>query len=155
MKQKILILIFLFLSFSLASTKLESLEKDLSLTVHKTATCGCCKKWMKHLDSLGFETSPEDHQNLLPIKEQYGIKPEYGSCHTAVSKEGYVFEGHVPGEYISQFLAENNPNAIGLSVPGMPMGSPGMEVGDKFTPYDVLILYKDGTSEIYAEIRKK
>ena len=70
-------------------------------------------------------------------------------------KEGYVFEGHVPGEYISQFLAENNPNAIGLSVPGMPLGSPGMEVGDKFTPYDVLILYKDGTSEIYAEVRKK
>ena len=155
MKQKILILIFLSLSFSLASTKLESLEKDLSLIVHKTATCGCCKKWMKHLDNLGFETSPEDHQNLLPIKEKYGIKPEYGSCHTAVSKDGYVFEGHVPGEYISQFLAENNPNAIGLSVPGMPMGSPGMEVGDKFTPYDVLILYKDGTSEIYAEVRKK
>ena len=154
MKQKILILIFLSLSFSLASTKLESLEKDLSLIVHKTATCGCCKKWMKHLDSLGFETSPEDHQNLLSIKEKYGIKPEYGSCHTAVSKEGYVFEGHVPGEYISQFLAENNPNAIGLSVPGMPMGSPGMEVGDKFTPYDVLILYKDGTSEVYAEVRK-
>ena len=155
MKQKILILILLFLSFSLASTKLESLEKDLSLIVHKTATCGCCKKWMKHLDSLGFETSPEDHQNLLPIKEKYGTKPEYGSCHTAVSKEGYVFEGHVPGEYISQFLAENNTNAIGLSVPGMPMGSPGMEVGEKFTPYDVLILYKDGTSEIYAEVRKK
>ena len=155
MKLKILILIFLSLSFSLASTKLESLEKDLSLIVHKTATCGCCKKWMKHLDSLGFEIFPEDHQNLLPIKEKYGIKPEYGSCHTAVSKEGYVFEGHVPGEYISQFLAESNPNAIGLSVPGMPMGSPGMEVGDKFTPYDVLILYKDGTSEIYAEVRKK
>ena len=58
------------------------------------------------------------------------------------------------GEYISKFLAENNPNAIGLSVPGMPMGSPGMEVGDKFTPYDVLILYKDGTSEVYAEVRK-
>ena len=70
MKQKILILIFLSLSFSLASTKLESLEKDLSLIVHKTATCGCCKKWMKHLDSLGFETSPEDHQNLRPSKEK-------------------------------------------------------------------------------------
>ena len=109
---------------------------------------------MKHLESLDFETSPEDHQNLLHIKEKFGIRPEYRSCHTAVSKEGYVFEGHIPGEYISKFLAENNPNAIGLSVPGMPMGSPGMEVGDKFTPYDVLILYKDGTSEVYAEVRK-
>ena len=102
---------------------------------------------MKHLESLDFETAPKDHQNLLPIKEKFGIKPEYRSCHTAVSKEGYIFEGHIPGKYISQFLAENNPNAIGLSVPGMPMGSPGMEVGDKFTPYDVLILYKDGTSK--------
>lgn len=154
MKQNFLILIFLSFSLSLASIKLESLDKDLSLIVHKTPTCGCCKKWMKHLESLDFETSSEDHQNLLPIKEKFGIKPEYRSCHTAVSKEGYVFEGHIPGKYISQFLAENNPNAIGLSVPGMPMGSPGMEVGDKFTPYDVLILYKDGTSEVYAKVRK-
>ena len=154
MKKNILILILFSISLSLASTYLVSLDNDHSLTVHKTPTCGCCKKWMKHLESLDFETSPEDHQNLLPIKEKFGIKPEYRSCHTAVSKEGYVFEGHIPGEYISKFLAENNPNAIGLSVPGMPMGSPGMEVGDKFTPYDVLILYKDGTSEVYAEVRK-
>ena len=155
MKKNILILIFISISLSLASTNLESLNNDRSLIVHKTPTCGCCKKWMKHLESQDFETSPEDHQNLLPIKEKFGIKPEYRSCHTAVSKEGYVFEGHIPGKYISQFLAENNPNALGLSVPGMPIGSPGMEVGDKFTPYDVLILYKDGTSEIYAEVRKK
>ena len=92
MKKNILILIFLSISLSLASTNLESLDSDRSLIVHKTPTCGCCKKWMKHLESLDFETSPEDHQNLLPIKEKFGIKPEYRSCHTAVSKEGYVFD---------------------------------------------------------------
>ena len=106
MKKNIFILLFLSISLSLASTNLESLDNDRSLIVHKTPTCGCCKKWMKHLESQDFEMSPEDHQNLLPIKEKFGIKPEYRSCHTAVSKEGYVFEGHIPGKYISQFLAE-------------------------------------------------
>ena len=73
MKKNILILIFLSISLSLASTNLESLDNDRSLIVHKTPTCGCCKKWMKHLESQDFETSPEDHQNLLPIKEKFGI----------------------------------------------------------------------------------
>ena len=61
---------------------------------------------------------------------------------------------HIPSQYITQFLSEDHPNAIGLSVPGMPLGSPGMEVGDRFMPYDVLILYKDGSSRVFAEIRK-
>ena len=64
------------------------------------------------------------------------------------------FEGHIPSKYITQFLSEEHPNAIGLSVPGMPLGSPGMEVEGMFTPYDVLILFKDGTSKVYAEVRK-
>ena len=71
-----------------------------------------------------------------------------------MSKEGYIFEGHIPSKYIRQFLSEDHPNAIGLSVPGMPLGSPGMEVDDLFTPYDVLILFNDGTSKIYAEVRE-
>ena len=68
--------------------------------------------------------------------------------------DGYIFEGHIPGQYIAQFLSEDHPNAIGLSVPGMPVGSPGMEIGNRFMPYDVLILYKDGTSRVFAEVRK-
>ena len=88
------------------------------------------------------------------IKDSYNIKPEYRSCHTSVSNSGHVFEGHIPSQYITQFLSEDHPNAIGLSVPGMPLGSPGMEVGNRFMPYDVLILYKDGTSRVFAEIRK-
>ena len=72
----------------------------------------------------------------------------------AVSSKGYFFEGHVPSKYILQFLSESNPNAIGLSVPGMPIGSPGMEIEGRFTTYDVLIHFKDGTSKVFAEVKK-
>ena len=71
-----------------------------------------------------------------------------------LQKQSFVFEGHIPSKYIEKFLSEDHPNAIGLTVPGMPLGSPGMDFGDRFMPYDVLILFKDGTSKVYAEIRK-
>ena len=96
----------------------------------------------------------KDHQNLQKVKDQFSIKPKYQSCHTAVSKDGYIFEGHIPSKFIKQFLANPEADAIGLTVPGMPLGSPGMEVEGRFTPYDVLVLYKDGSSKVYAEVRK-
>ena len=140
----------------ISSFNLESLTTDNSelLLVHKTATCGCCKQWIKHLEKNGFSISTKDHQSLQDIKESYQIKSEYRSCHTGVSKDGYIFEGHIPSKYITQFLSEEHSNAIGLSVPGMPLGSPGMEFEGKFMPYDVLILFKDGTSKVYAEVRE-
>ena len=140
----------------IVSFNLESLTTNNSplLLVHKTPTCGCCKQWIKHLEKDGFSISIKDHQNLQEIKESYQIKSEYRSCHTGVSKDGYIFEGHIPSKYITQFLSEEHSNAIGLSVPGMPLGSPGMEVEGKFMPYDVLILFKDGTSKVYAEVRE-
>ena len=148
--------IFLILLISLASSDIQNeiTNSEVSLLVHKTPTCGCCKMWIKHLEGNGFTTSIEDHNNLQEIKVKYDIKPEYRSCHTGVSKDGYIFEGHIPSKYITQFLLEEHSNAIGLSVPGMPLGSPGMEVEGMFTPYDVLILFKDGTSKVYAEVRK-
>ena len=130
------------LAFSLSISVISSdyISKNdankLTMLVHKTPTCGCCKMWVEH------------------IKEKYKIEPQYRSCHTAVSKEGYVFEGHIPSKYIKKFLSEDHTNAIGLSVPGMPLGSPGMEVDDLFTPYDVLILFKDGSSKVFAEVRQ-
>ena len=140
----------------IVSFNLESLTTNNSplLLVHKTPTCGCCKQWIKHLEKDGFSISIKDHQSLQEIKESYQIKSEYRSCHTGVSKNGYIFEGHIPSKYITQFLSEEHSNAIGLSVPGMPLGSPGMEVEGKFMPYDVLILFKDGTSKVYAEVRE-
>ena len=124
-----------------------------TLLTHKTPTCGCCKEWVKHAEDNGFNVYTQDHQNLEDIKKMYSIRPEYRSCHTSVSTSGFIFEGHVPVKYITQFLSEDHPNAIGLSVPGMPLGSPGMEFDDRFTPYDVLILYKDGSSKVFAELR--
>ncbi len=150
--QILFIFSIVFSSFEIQS---QEINKKFSLLVHKTPTCGCCKKWIKHLESNGFASATKDHKSMQEIKEKYNIKPAYRSCHTAVSEDGYIFEGHIPSKYITQFLSEKNPNAIGLSVPGMPLGSPGMEVGNRFTPYEVLILFRDGTSEVYAEIKQK
>ena len=149
-------LIFIIFSISISSLEQEysSSQNKFSLLVHKTPTCGCCKKWVKHLEDNSFSMMIKDHQNLQKIKTQYSIKPKYQSCHTAISKEGYIFEGHIPSKFIKNFLADPEPNAIGLSVPGMPLGSPGMEVEGRFMPYDVLVLYKDGSSKVYAEIKE-
>ena len=153
---KFLNLIFVIFSISISSLEqgYPSSQNKFSLLVHKTPTCGCCKKWVKHLEANSFSTIIKDHQNLQKVKEQYSLQPKYQSCHTAVSQDGYVFEGHIPSKFIKQFLADPEADAIGLSVPGMPLGSPGMEVEGRFMPYDVLVLYKDGSSKVYAEVRK-
>tara|TARA_B100001057_G_scaffold491029_1_gene580435 strand:- start:2865 stop:3338 length:474 start_codon:yes stop_codon:yes gene_type:complete len=134
------------------STK--GIELGDTLLVHKTPTCGCCKKWVDHMKVEGFLLETKNHQSLIKIKDELKIDSKYRSCHTAVSSDGYFFEGHVPSKYVRKFLEENNKDARGLSVPGMPLGSPGMEVDGKFTPYDVLIHLRDGTTEVYAEIRE-
>lgn len=156
MNKKSLLIIFCTFVISIFSSAADTqnINAETSLLVHKTPTCGCCKMWVEHLKMNGLKANTQDHENLDEIKKMYGIKPQYRSCHTAVSKDGYIFEGHIPSKYITQFLSENHPNAIGLSVPGMPMGSPGMEVGDRFMPYDVLILFKDGSSNVFAEVRR-
>ena len=99
-------LIFIIFSISLSSLEQEytSAQNKFSLLVHKTPTCGCCKKWVKHLEANSFSTMIKDHQNLQKVKEQYSIKPKYQSCHTAVSKDGYIFEGHIPSKFVKQFL---------------------------------------------------
>ena len=89
---------------------------------------------------------------MAGLKSDYGIAPQYRSCHTAISDEGYLFEGHVPARYVKAFLAEPPVDAIGLAVPGMPVGSPGMEMGTDFMPYQVLLLKRDGGAEIYAQV---
>lgn len=120
-----------------------------SLDVYKDPSCGCCQFWIDHAEEAGFQTNIIHPANLSLVKMEQGIAAQYQSCHTAVSPEGYVFEGHVPAKVITRFLSEQPEDAIGLAVPGMPLGSPGMEVGDRFTPYDVLLLKKDGSAEVY------
>ena len=130
----------------------QSCYDETTLLVHKTPTCGCCINWVQHIRDNGFTAFTQDHENLSEIKDMHDIRSQYRSCHTAVSPEGYIFEGHVPSQFIAQFLSESHPDSLGLSVPGMPIGSPGMEVGDRLMPYEVLILYRDGTSDVYAEV---
>jgi hypothetical protein len=124
----------------------------IALTVYKTPSCGCCKKWISHLEQNNIVSDAKNYDDLTSIKTRYGIKPEHYSCHTAVSEQGFVFEGHIPAKYIRQFLAESHPDAIGLTVPAMPMGSPGMEMGDSFMPYNIIMLMKDGSSSVYANV---
>ena len=154
--KKYLSLLIFTLALSAESSQLNAQMTNplMELIVHKTPTCGCCKMWVNHMENNGFAINTQDHQSLLKIKNNLKIEPQFRSCHTAVSSEGYFFEGHIPGKYVSKFLKENNPKAIGLSVPGMPLGSPGMEVEGRFTPYDVLIHFRDGTTKVYAEVRE-
>ena len=156
MHKKYLSLLIFILALSLESSdhNIQNTDSLMELLVHKTPTCGCCKMWVKHMENNGFNMNTQDHQSLMTIKDKLKIEPQFRSCHTAVSSDGYFFEGHIPGKYVRNFLQENNPKAIGLSAPGMPLGSPGMEVEGRFTPYDVLIHFRDGTTKVYAEVRE-
>lgn len=118
-----------------------------SVTVYKSPTCGCCSAWADHLRSNGFAVETVDVQDIDAVKQQYGIPPALQSCHTAVV-DGYVVEGHVPADDVKRLLAER-PDAAGLAVPGMPIGSPGMEQGDTVQPYDV-ILVDDGETSVFS-----
>ena len=149
-----LILFLMAVSAESSDLNIKVMDSSMELLVHKTPTCGCCKMWVKHMENNGFAINTQDHQSLMTIKEMLKIEPQFRSCHTAVSSDGYFFEGHIPSKYVSKFLSENNPDAIGLSVPGMPLGSPGMEVEGRFTPYDVLIHFKNGKTKVYAEVRQ-
>jgi hypothetical protein len=121
-----------------------------SIEVWKSATCKCCGAWVKHLEADGFtvKVNAAEPSTLASLKRQAGIGDRLASCHTA-KFDGYVIEGHVPGTEIKRLVAER-PEAIGLAVPGMPVGSPGMEQGAEFEPYDVLLIKKDGSTEIFA-----
>jgi len=124
------------------------------LVVYKSPSCRCCLSWMKHMHTSGFTTAASHPAQFGTFKLAQGIEPRYQSCHTAVSHQGYVFEGHVPAKFVRQFLANPPAEAVGLSVPGMPLGSPGMEVEDSFMPYQVLLLTTDGKHQIYAQVTR-
>ena len=124
------------------ATKTASTEKVLE--VYKSPTCGCCGAWVDHMKDNGYQVVVHEQQNLQSIKEKAGILPGQGSCHTAFI-DGYAIEGHVPAADVDRLLAER-PDARGLTVPGMPVGSPGMEMGDRVDAYDVLLFDESGTA---------
>ena len=128
------------------------LLKNVSATVYKDPHCGCCKEWISHAEDNGLSATAHDVEDVSVVKERYSVPNEMQSCHTIVTADDYVFEGHVPAKYMAQFLENPPAQAIGLAVPGMPMGSPGMEHQNQFDPYQVMQLNKDGTTEVYANI---
>jgi hypothetical protein len=115
------------------------------INVYKSATCGCCEEWVKHLRANGFKVEPHNVANPSDTREKMGMPDHLGSCHTVV--DGYAIEGHVPAAEIRRLLAAK-PKARGLAVPSMPPGSPGME-GPRKAAYDVYLVLPDGSSRVY------
>ncbi len=123
---------------------------DRTMTVWKDPLCGCCAEWVTHLEKNGFVVKVVDKGNQA-IRSQLGVPPKFGSCHTALI-QGYVIEGHVPGADIHRLIKEQ-PRALGLAVPKMPIGSPGMdgpEYQGRRDPYEVLLIQKDGSSSVFS-----
>lgn len=122
---------------------------ELVAEVWKDPDCGCCNEWVQHLEEAGIQVRTSNTGNT-GVRERLGIAKQFGSCHTA-KIGGYAIEGHVPAADIKRLLKEK-PEAIGLAVPGMPIGSPGMDgalYGDRKDPYDVLLIHVDGSTSVY------
>ena len=118
-----------------------------SILVYKSPSCGCCKAWMDHLSQNGFKVTGKDMNDVQPMKDEVGLPAKLASCHTAIV-DGYVIEGHVPAADIQRLLKER-PKIVGLSAPGMPPSSPGMDQPGK-VPYDVIAFDAKGTTTVFA-----
>lgn len=118
------------------------------MMVYKTSTCQCCSRWLAHLHDHGIATKVELAKDLAPVRGRLGVPERLASCHTGVIG-GYLVEGHVPAEDIQRLLQER-PKAMGIAVPGMPVGSPGMEMGDRQDSYDVLLFDEAGKTQVFA-----
>lgn len=150
-KNKVLLSVSLVSMLIVAGSLLltQQVNAEPEVTVYKSATCGCCNKWIKHMEDNGFSIKAVDVANMDLVKQHYGINRELGSCHTALV-DGYIIEGHVPATDVKKLLSER-PDVLGLTVPGMPIGSPGMEMGDHADHYDVLAVEKDGKTSVFSQ----
>jgi hypothetical protein len=121
--------------------------KQPEITVYKDPDCGCCKNWIEHLKKHGYKVISHDTRDMASVKGNFGVKNDLQSCHTGIIN-GYVIEGHVPAADIDRLLKER-PKVAGLAVPGMPMGSPGMEGGSP-EHYSVIAFDKAGSTKVFA-----
>ena len=147
----------LFVAAVGADTALQSLLKPDESTsdamiVYKSPTCGCCSLWIDHVNANEFKTESRDIANLAQIKQELGVAPRYQSCHTAIHPSGLVFEGHVPAEAMQRIIDNPIDDTLGLAVPGMPIGSPGMEYGNRIDPYEIKLMLRDGSTRTYATV---
>lgn len=131
-----------------ANSETGNAEK-VSFTMYKNEGCMCCTEWAKHMEANGYDVTEQPIDNLSAFKFTNKVPNDMGSCHTAII-DGYVVEGHVPAEDVDRLLKER-PNAKGVAVPGMPIGSPGMENPNRpDDTYDVMIFQEDGSRKVYA-----
>ena len=120
-----------------------------TVVVYKRATCNCCAKWVSHLKESGFEVEVHNESDLDARQDALGVPRPLRACHTGLVG-GYLVEGHVPAQDIRRVLTEK-PQALGIAVPGMPIGSPGMEMGDRRDPYATLLFQPDGQNSVFAK----
>ena len=138
---------------SVWDAKTENLSKDNSdIVVYRSPTCGCCGKWLAHLNAHGFNVTDNVVNDVQEIKDQFGVNPSLASCHTAIIN-GYVIEGHVPAGDIKTML-KNKDSIKGLAVPGMVAGTPGMEMGDRRSPFKVIAFDARGQLKVYKNYSK-
>ena len=116
--------------------------------VYKNPSCGCCTAWVEHLKTAGFAVDVTETDDTAAVRKRHGMPERLAGCHTGVV-EGYVLEGHVPAADVKRLLAAK-PQAVGLAVPGMPVGSPGMEYGDRKDPYKVILVDRKGRETVFA-----
>jgi hypothetical protein len=128
------------------ATETHADEKEIF--VYYSKSCGCCKKWMSHLDQHGFKVNPIPVKRMNTLKKDYGIPLQYASCHTAVIGD-YLVEGHVPADDIKRLLKDKPANIKALTVPAMPVGTPGMEMGERKDPFAVYAIMHEGEPEVY------
>jgi len=124
-------------------------EATPAVLVYKTPSCGCCNGWIEHMEAAGFRVEARDVRDLMSVKRDAGVPVAISSCHTALV-DGYVVEGHVPIDQVRRLLAER-PEVTGIAVPGMPIGSPGMEGGSP-RPYQVIAFDAAGGTAVFAEV---
>jgi len=144
---KRLLLPALFAASMAFMTAAPSSAQATEITVYKSPTCGCCSAWIDHMKANGYTVVSKNVEDMETIKQVLGVPNPFQSCHTAMV-DGYIVEGHVPAADVSRMLAEK-PKVTGIAVPGMPAGSPGMEVGS-VDNYDVLLFKPDGSATVYA-----
>lgn len=130
------------------STETPAAQRPL-LTVYKSPTCGCCAKWMDHVNANGLATELRSEQDITGVQKRLGVPEGLYSCHVAKAGD-YLIVGHVPAEDVQRLLKEK-PKARGLAVRGMPIGSPGMEHGDHTQAYDTLLFQADGRTTVFAQ----
>ena len=126
-----------------------SYSGTLNMTVYRSPSCGCCGVWVEHAKKHGFRIEDIKTESMEALKQKYNVPSELASCHTTII-DGYVMEGHIPADDIKRFLA-SKPKLAGLAVPGMPLGTPGMEAGDMKQPFQLLAFSAQGQIEVFKE----